>query len=106
MPPPLPVAADDRLVPRPGVESRAVDGGTLIVDLDTGACWELNAVGAEVWTRLAAGATVADASRALAGRYEVAREELERDVRNLCDALLAAGLLARAAPQQPVHPAP
>ena len=45
----------------------------MLVDLQTGACFELNRVGADVWERMAAGATLGDTVEAMREKYSIPR---------------------------------
>jgi hypothetical protein len=86
---------DAQFVPPPDVRYRAMPSGGMLVDLVTGACFELNRVGADLWTRLADGDSVGAAVEAVRHRYEVAADIIERDALRLCAELLDAGLLKR-----------
>ena len=83
-----------RLAPQGHVEFRSVEEGGILVDLESGACFQLNRVGAQLWKRLSAGDTVGAAIDSLRQRYDVASEVLERDSLLLCDELLRVGLIA------------
>ena len=87
----LPV--DARLVPRPDVAAREIDDGAVLVNMGSGACFELNRIGFEIWKVLGSGATVGGICAALDGRYSVGREVLAADVRGLVEALVGAGLV-------------
>lgn len=88
------ISGEARLAPRADVVLREIGSGGLLVDLGTGACWELNPVGVEIWRRLCAGDTVAAASAALQRRYDAPRTRIEADVLGICRALLAARLVS------------
>jgi hypothetical protein len=75
------------------VEFRAVDEGGILVDLESGACFQLNRVGAALWKGLSRGDTVGAAIDSIRHRYAVASEVLEHDSLRLCDELLRAGLI-------------
>jgi hypothetical protein len=40
---------DARLVPRADVAAREIDDGVVLVNLGSGACFELNRIGFEIW---------------------------------------------------------
>jgi hypothetical protein len=82
------------LAPQGHVEFRSVEEGGILVDLESGACFQLNRVGADLWKSLSGGATVGAAIDSLRSRYDVASEVLERDSLLLCDELLRVGLIA------------
>ena len=92
----LPV--DARLVPRPDVAAREINDGAVLVNMGSGACFELNRIGFEIWKLLGPGTTVGGICKALGGRYSsVEREVLATDVRSLVEALATAGLVEVAA---------
>jgi hypothetical protein len=90
----LPV--DARLVPRPDVAAREINDGAVLVNMGSGACFELNRIGFEIWKLLGSGSTVAGICEALGGRYPIDREVLAADVRSLVEALAGAGLVEAA----------
>jgi len=85
---------------RPGIESQSIDLGAIVVDLKSGAAFELNRIGAEIWELMASPVPVHAICDVLATRYSVERQALDADVLMLIDALLRAGL-ADASPVQP-----
>jgi Coenzyme PQQ synthesis protein D (PqqD) len=78
---------------RPDVRYRPMPSGGMLVNLSTGACFELNRAGADLWTRLAGGATLGRAIGALRDTYDAAPDVIEADFLRLCGALLAEGLV-------------
>ncbi len=76
---------------------REVDGQMVLLNLESEQYYGLNAVGADIVTRL----TKEPFPAALAGLnrdYDVDPEVLRRDLDNLVEALLQAGLLQQVAP--------
>lgn len=67
----------------------------MLVDLQTGACFELNRVAADVWERMAAGASIADTIDAIRGKYAVTADVAEADVNRVYLDIVAAGLGAQ-----------
>ena len=87
---------DDRFDVSDEVVAREVGGETVLLNLATGTYFGLDAVGACVWQVLEEdGGTLADACNVIAGKYDVAREELERDVLDLAADLVENGLLSK-----------
>lgn len=86
-----------RFVPRHKVSARVIEDGAVLVDMGSGAVFELNRIGAEIWGLLGSGATVHVICEALGRRYPVERGLLEADVRGLLDSLVNAGLVDIAA---------
>jgi len=73
--------AELRVTPTREVAVRALGDGAVLVNLTTGACFELNRVGFEIWELLASGAKEESICETLAQRYAVDREVLVADVR-------------------------
>jgi hypothetical protein len=87
-------AVDVLLKSRQDVAMRLLEGGAVLVDMRSGACFELNRTGVEVWRLLADGATMRSICDDLAARYSVARDTLSLDVEQLLDALTKQELVA------------
>jgi hypothetical protein len=73
----------ERLIQRRGIETRPLEQGALLVDMDTGKCYRLNRVGAEIWALLRTPSDRAELCAALAKKYEPGPTTLERDVGEL-----------------------
>lgn len=86
-----------RFAPAPNVEFRAVDGGGLLVDVNSGACYRLNGVAAHLWSILAAGQPLSGAIESLCSRYDGRCEEITSDAQTLCQQMVSAGLLIEGA---------
>jgi hypothetical protein len=87
----VPVPAVPR--PAPGVVSRRVGNGGVLVHLGTSHVYELNETGWTVWEGLDRGTPLADIAGGLADRYEPAGASVAADVRALIDELLRLGLV-------------
>jgi hypothetical protein len=84
----------DTVRPARNVAAREIEDGAMLVDLDSGACWQLNRVGAEIWRSISGqDGSLAGACAAVAARYDVAREAVEKDVLALIDDLQSRGLV-------------
>jgi hypothetical protein len=84
-----------RLRRRDGVLSRDLPDRVVLLDPHSGACFELNRVGAAVWTRLDGNNTLEDVCRELQGRFEVGPEYLRADVSRFGRELESTGLAER-----------
>jgi hypothetical protein len=93
----LALADDTRVNPARHVNVQPVDDRGVLVDLRSGRCWELNAVGFAIWRLLADGRSVADAAGEIAHRYAVDAAVSRTDVTDLVRSLLGEGLVAIAA---------
>ncbi|HEX6090404.1 MAG TPA: PqqD family protein [Gemmatimonadales bacterium] len=75
------------------VTGKVIDGEAIIMNLATGAYYSMDGVGAALWELLEQGCSREESVSALAERFDVAREMLERDVDAVVDDLLAEELL-------------
>src|SRR5438445_9797154 len=82
----------------PDVVIREIDEGLLLVNLQTGATWKLNQVGAEICRRLDGSADVASIVAELDRRYQVGAERLWRDVDALLGDLRQQGIVHSVSP--------
>ena len=78
----------------PDVLYRDLDGQTVILDLSSGKYFGLNEVGTRIWTLIGEGRSVADIVRILALEFEADASTIERDARDLLDALKARNLIS------------
>jgi hypothetical protein len=69
------------------------DDGLMLVDLESGGCWQLNRVGREVWELFRNGSSVDAVVESLASSYGVERERLLADLMSVVDPLREQGLL-------------
>ncbi len=93
---PLPMAIcfdRDAVVVPDAVVTRAIEGATVLLHLETGRSFMLDEVGARTWTALTSTPSLRFARAALLEEYDVAAEELEADVAQLIDQLASEGLL-------------
>lgn len=70
-----------------------VDGEMVMMDVETGVYFGLDAIGTDIWKRIEAPVTVADLAAGLAGDYDAAPETIERDVLALLTDMAARGLV-------------
>jgi hypothetical protein len=90
------VSPDARFRCNPRVLVREVAGEAVLLDLDRGLYFALNATGLRVWELAAEGRSFAAAVDALETEFEAAREQLETDAGDLLSDLEKAGLLLAA----------
>jgi hypothetical protein len=90
---------DERLTQRSGIETRPYAKGALLVDMDTGRCYRLNHVGAEIWSLLQRPLVVEDVCAAVARKYPSGTQQIEGDVRTLVAELVKERLLISAPPE-------
>jgi hypothetical protein len=89
-------APEENFIPCSHVQWRTLHDGAVLVNMRAGTVFELNHLGAEIWSLLGSGATVSRTCDALAVRYRVAPPTLEQDVRSLFESLAGAGLIRKA----------
>jgi hypothetical protein len=75
------------------VMARRVSDESVLLDLESGRYYGLDAIGARVWELLGEKRTVQDVCRILAPEYDVPREQFEKDVLVLLESLLDAKLV-------------
>jgi hypothetical protein len=78
------------------VLARQVGEETVMLDLEKGAYFGLDPVGARMWQLLAEGRTLAEVRDAIVAEYEASRDTIERDLLALVDDLVMQGLIAPA----------
>jgi hypothetical protein len=86
---------DDRVTVRDGVMFNRVGDEIVLLDLDSGTYFGLDAVGGRVWDLLSNSATIAETIETLLAEFDVARDVLERDVFRLVGELEEKGLISR-----------
>lgn len=84
---------DRRVAVAPTVISKRMNQGALLVDSETGNCFELNRIAATVWSELERGVTPTAIADSLAARHGISTEKAMADLRVLVGDLLRQGLL-------------
>lgn len=77
----------DKVAIPAAVMAREIGGETVILDLDGGTYFGLDAVGTRIWQLLGEGKTLAEVCDAMIAGYEVSRSDIERDVIALAESL-------------------
>jgi hypothetical protein len=78
------------------VIARQVGDETVMLDLANGTYFSLDLVGARIWQLLGEGKTLAEICDVMTDEYDVAGDEIERDVLSLVEELTAHGLIVPA----------
>lgn len=78
---------EDRVAVRDGVMFNRVGDEVVLLDLDSGTYFGLDAVGGRLWDLISGTATIGEAIDAMLDEYEVERDVLERDVMKLVEEL-------------------
>ena len=84
---------DQHFIPKPRVVFSPLEAGGLLVDLQSGDCWELNRVGAALWSGLVGGESLRATVARIHREFEVDPTIAESDARKLCASLLKMGLI-------------
>ena len=84
----------DKVIVPPEVMARQVGDETVILDLASGNYFGLDPVGARIWQLITEGHMPAAIRDTLLAEYEVAPEDLERDLDRLLGELISQGLLS------------
>ena len=77
----------------PECVSCAVEDGIAILDLRSNTYFSLDPVGAAIWDRMAAPASRADLTTAIAAEYDVPPQECRGDIADLLEDMLTHGLI-------------
>jgi hypothetical protein len=87
----------DRFTLSPDVKVNILDGEAVLLDLQTGAYFGLNKVGAHIWQMYGEGQSVQQAIESVCQRFEVEAARAEQDARALTEKLVERGLLTKLA---------
>jgi Coenzyme PQQ synthesis protein D (PqqD) len=79
--------SDPKIRRRNGVETRPLPQGAVLVDMETGQCYRLNRVGAEIWSMLEIPSALHEICEGVAARYGRLSTSIEHEVRELVDHL-------------------
>lgn len=89
--------AAERLAIHPSVVFRELDGEAVLLNLDSGVYYGLDAVGTRVWTLVAEHGTARGVCDRMEREYDVSPDVLARDVERLIRELREKGLLVTVA---------
>jgi len=89
---PRPPALSDRLIPSEDAVFRELEGETVLLNLESGTYFGLNAVGTRIWSLIQDKGSLETVLAALRGEYDAPTEVLERDLLRLAAELCAKGL--------------
>lgn len=90
-----PIDLDARFARRERVLSRALGDETVLLELDAGRYFDLDASGSRVWELLAQRAALRDVLAALESEFEASHGTIERDLLELVAELEREGLVER-----------
>jgi hypothetical protein len=94
------VAPTDQFAAHPSILCRELSGETVLLNLESGVYYGLDAVGTHVWQLLLQGRTIADICDTLIDDYDVAPDVLRDDVVRLVGELRERGIVT---PREPVQ---
>jgi hypothetical protein len=87
------LSLDSRVKPARYVVHGQLDAGLVLLDMRTANCFELDEVGATIWSACREHGHIREGIRRVASRYEVEPRDLEGDVLALVNELMDLGLL-------------
>jgi|SRR5450631_1066237 len=96
--------SENPLRQRTGIEARPIPQGALLVDMNTGRCFRLNRVGAEIWTMLESPLSANEVCARIAAQYGKPVGQIEIEVHALFELLIREQLLETAAEASPRVP--
>src|SRR4026207_312616 len=94
------VASTDQFVIHPSVICRELSGETVLLNLESGVYYGLDAVGTRVWQLLLQGCTIGSIRETMIAEYDVAPDVLNTDVMRLVGELRDRGIVT---PREPVQ---
>jgi hypothetical protein len=86
------LSLDDSVTIGPNVVFRELDGEAVLLNLDAGVYYGLDAVGTTMWHRLAQDGSLRRAAEAMLREFDVDRATVERDLLRLVNELCDQGL--------------
>jgi hypothetical protein len=89
----LHLGPSDSLRPTAPIAARPISDGVILVNLESGQCWELNSVGALIWDRLSQGDSLDSISRVVAHTYSIDIEMARGDTEALLSNLVEQGIV-------------
>ena len=87
------VAQPDQFVVHPSVITRELSGETVLLNLESGVYYGLDAVGTRVWQLLQQGRTIAEVCEVMVEEYDVERDVVNDDVSRLVGELRERGIV-------------
>lgn len=87
------IGEEQHIVCSPEVLSRVLDGEAVLLNLESGSYFGLNAVASRVWELIGEGCTAAALRSALVAEFEVSEDVAARDLAELLGSLRDRGLI-------------
>jgi hypothetical protein len=90
-----------------GVRSRNIEDGAVLLEIDEGRCCQLNVLGAQVWFTIENSPAGIELSRivdGLATRFQIPRQQLEKDTSDWLNKLEELGFLNQLGREIPESP--
>jgi hypothetical protein len=87
------VAPTEQFAVHPSVIARELSGETVLLNLESGIYYGLDAIGTRVWQLLMQGRTIASVCETMIDEYDVAAEALHDDVVRLVGELRERGIV-------------
>lgn len=92
------IALGDRVTPAHDVRYREFDDELVMVDLQGGEYFALDAIGRRMWNELASGKSPLEVAASMATEFDATQDQIARDCLALADELIGRGLLVRRVP--------
>jgi hypothetical protein len=73
---------------------KVLEGEAVVLSLDSGVYFTLNATGTAAWERIDGATSLEEIGRGLCGQFQVTSEQAQRDLLELTQALLDEGLIS------------
>jgi hypothetical protein len=89
----MPLTQDSRIVLTTNLLSAEVDGEAVIMDMQSGNYFGLDAIGTEIFQLMAQPILVSELCRKLEAEFDATPETIREDVLHLCNEMLQHGLI-------------
>ena len=89
------VASTDQFLAHPSVICRELSGETVLLNLESGVYYGLDAVGTRVWQLIMQGRTIANVCDTMLEEYDVSSDVVRADVTRLVGELRDRGIVTR-----------
>jgi hypothetical protein len=92
------ISFDKKVSVQPGIHCQELDGESVFLNLNSGRYFGLDEVGTRMWKVLTTAPTIQAGYELLLAEYDVEEKQLQQDVNDLLEKLVAHGLVEAANP--------
>jgi hypothetical protein len=85
-----------KIAVNPHVIARSMSDGIILINTETGDCFELNGMGSEIWNELQSESSIDEVAESIASRHSAEPTVVKQDIRLLLDRLAHHGIVSTA----------